>query len=84
MISQPVPVPDRGEQMPKTLEVRLVDKTGDGIVRDNDPAQICKCYSTVARYQPVQMVKMRMGERNDTYRGRIDACLGHRRVKVAQ
>src|SRR5204862_1499806 len=64
--------------------VRLIDKTGNGIVRDYDPAQLCKRYSTVTRYQPVQMVEMRMGESDDADRGWIDARLGHRLVKVTQ
>jgi hypothetical protein len=84
VIVQPVSVSDRGEQVPKTLQVRLVDKTRDRIVRDHDPAQIRERFSTIARYEPVQMVEMGMGERDDAYRGRIDACLGHRTVKVAQ
>jgi hypothetical protein len=68
----------------KTLQVRLVHKPRHGIVRDHDPAEVRKRYSTVARYQPVQMVEMRMGESDHADRGRIDAGFGHRRVEVAQ
>jgi hypothetical protein len=84
VIVQTVSVPDRGKQVPKTLQVRLVDKARDGIVRDHDPAQIGKRHSTVARYEPVQMVEMRMGERDGADRGWIDARLGHRAIEVAQ
>src|SRR5215213_1734434 len=84
VIAQPVSIPDRGEQVAKTLQVRLVDKAGNGVMRDHDPAQICERYSTVARYQPVQMVEMRMGEGDDADRGWIDTRLGHRLVEVTQ
>jgi hypothetical protein len=84
VISQPIAVSDRGEQMTKTLQVRLVDKTGNGVVRDHDPAQIRKRHPTVARYQPVQMVEMRVGESDCADRGGIDARLGHGAIKMAQ
>src|SRR5262245_61993275 len=64
MIGQPISVPDRNKQVPKALQVWRVDKTRDGIVRDHNSAQVRKRFSTIARYEPVQMVEMRMGESN--------------------
>ena len=83
-IVQPVSVSDRDKQLPKARQVWLVDKTRDGIVRDHDPVQIYKRFSTIARQKPVQMVEMGMGESDYGYRGRIDTCLGHRPLEVTQ
>src|SRR5262245_23170610 len=84
MIGQPVSAFDRYQQVAKTLQVRLVGKVRDGIVRDHDLAQVRKRFSTVARDEPVQMVEMRMSESDDADRGRIDACLDHRGFEMAK
>ncbi|GEP55015.1 hypothetical protein RSO01_21810 [Reyranella soli] len=84
MIVQPIAVPDRSKQVSKALQVRLIDKTRDGIVRDHDPVQVGKRLPTVARYEPVQMVEMRMGESDCADRGWIYTRFGHRPVEMAK
>jgi hypothetical protein len=84
MVDQPLSVSDRSKQRPELCQMRLVGKFRDGIVRDHDPAQIGKRFSTIARQEPVQMVEMGMGEGDRGDRGRIDACLVHRPFEVTQ